>query len=171
MAWEISVGDARHRVEVREVKGRFHVTIDGEEHAVDASFPEAGLVVLRRGDRRDQVDLVATAGGYEATIGGRRYDLSVLSDRARALRGMGGAGAAGGRQIISTSMPGKVVTVLVAVGDSVEKGQGIVVVEAMKMENELKASGPGIVEAVEVVEGQAVEGGVTLVVISAPKEG
>jgi pyruvate carboxylase subunit B len=56
-------------------------------------------------------------------------------------------------------MPGKIVTVLVNVGDTVEKDQGLLVVEAMKMENELRAPGPGVVREVRVNSGQAVEAG------------
>ncbi len=67
-------------------------------------------------------------------------------------------------------MPGKVVAVLVAEGDAVELGQGIVVVEAMKMENELRAAADGVVKTVHVAAGEAVTGGAPLVTIAAPEE-
>jgi len=73
--------------------------------------------------------------------------------------------AAEGGQVISSPMPGRVVKIEVAVGDKVEPGQGIVIVEAMKMENELTALSAGIVKEIKVEAGQAVEDGQALVII------
>ncbi|MFI5077517.1 MAG: biotin/lipoyl-containing protein, partial [Vicinamibacteria bacterium] len=75
-------------------------------------------------------------------------------------------GGGNGDQRIVAPMPGKVVKVLVAVGDSVEARQGVVVVEAMKMENELTVSRAGIVAKIEVTEGTSVEAGRLLIVVS-----
>ncbi|HEY5675844.1 MAG TPA: biotin/lipoyl-containing protein, partial [Myxococcales bacterium] len=71
-----------------------------------------------------------------------------------------------GKQVISAPMPGKVVKVLVKVGDEVKDGQGLVVVEAMKMENELKSPKAGKVTELHAVEGAAVESGAKLAVVS-----
>ena len=97
---------------------------------------------------------------------GTRYEVAVMDERRKALAALGG-GAAGGTagETISTSMPGKVVAALVEIGETVEAGQGVIVVEAMKMENELKASAPGVVLKLCAAAGEAVEGGAPLVVL------
>ncbi|MBI2369669.1 MAG: acetyl-CoA carboxylase biotin carboxyl carrier protein subunit [Deltaproteobacteria bacterium] len=73
--------------------------------------------------------------------------------------------AAGGRQVIRAPMPGRVVRILVGLGEPVEAGQGVIVIEAMKMENELRARAPGEVREILVREGDTVEGNADLVVI------
>ena len=104
-------------------------------------------------------------GFHHVRVGGRSYVLEVLDERQRLLRDQRAAQAAEGPAEISASMPGRVVEVLVAEGDEVEEGQGIVVLEAMKMENELKAPKAGCVAKVCVAQGEATEAGQTLVVI------
>jgi biotin carboxyl carrier protein len=89
--------------------------------------------------------------------------LVTLSDPSRQAR-EAGAGAEGPENILSM-MPGKVVRVMIAEGDEVAAGQGLVVVEAMKMENEIAATKPGRVSAIHVEAGQTVEGGAVLMVI------
>ena len=70
-----------------------------------------------------------------------------------------------GRQMIVAPMPGKVVALLVSPAQEVSAGQGVIVIEAMKMENELKASGPGVIKEIKVQEGDGVSGGDVLVII------
>ena len=97
-------------------------------------------------------------------INGVRRNVRMLDDRAKLLEKMGmsvKAGTASGD--IKAPMPGKVLQVLVQVGDVVEEGQPLVVLEAMKMENVIKASSSGIVLTVEAGQGQAVEKGALLV--------
>jgi biotin carboxyl carrier protein len=105
----------------------------------------------------------ARVSGNTVTVCGRRFEIEVRDPR-RWRRGSGAAGA-GGKQQVSAPMPGKVVRVLVAVGDSVEAGQGIVVVEAMKMQNEMKAARAGKIVALSVQVGATVAAGEALAVI------
>ena len=97
-------------------------------------------------------------GTWKIHLRGRALEVDVVDERTKAIRDMTGAtaGALGPRPIVAP-MPGMVVKVEVTAGDVVEAGQGIVIVEAMKMENELKASGPGRVARVHVRRGDAVE--------------
>jgi biotin carboxyl carrier protein len=98
------------------------------------------------------------AGGWSLQLGGRGFDVEVLDERTRAIREMTGASAGhAGPRPIRAPMPGLVVKVEVGEGDTVQEGQGVVIVEAMKMENELRAEGPGMVSRVLVSEGEAVE--------------
>jgi pyruvate carboxylase subunit B len=104
------------------------------------------------------------AGSWELLVDGRPFEVEALDERARRLRDMTNsmAGASGPKPVVAP-MPGLVVKVDVAVGDEVDAGQGVVIVEAMKMENELAAEAPGRVIAVPAVAGQAVEKGQVLV--------
>jgi biotin carboxyl carrier protein len=101
--------------------------------------------------------------GNEITIGGHRFLIEV--DDPRQWKRSSRAGDAHGHASIAAAMPGKIVRVLVAVGDEVLAGQGIVVVEAMKMQNELKAPRDGRVTAIEVSENDSVNAGTVLATI------
>jgi pyruvate carboxylase subunit B len=91
-------------------------------------------------------------------MGGRRIRAEAIDERTRAIREMTGAGGAAlGPAPIRAPMPGLVVKVEVEEGDVVEAGQGMAIVEAMKMENELKAEGPGVVSTIHVAAGDTVE--------------
>jgi biotin carboxyl carrier protein len=107
-------------------------------------------------ERREAVTVVWLAG--------RQYAFALADERA-ARRAHDRAGGGGGPQTVKAPMPGKVVKHLVTVGDRVEAGQGVVVIEAMKMENELRAPAPGVVKALPAAEGTAVEAGAPLVVL------
>ena len=97
-------------------------------------------------------------------IDGRRHVVEALDERARAIRDLsGGAQAAPGPRVLRAPMPGLVVRVEVVVGDQVDAGQSVVVMEAMKMENELRSPTAGLVTSVRAVAGAAVEKGAILV--------
>jgi acetyl/propionyl-CoA carboxylase alpha subunit len=105
-------------------------------------------------------------GRYTLWIDGYRFDVEALDERTRAIRELSRANAAAsGPAPIKAPMPGLIVRINVKPGDVVEAGQGVVVMEAMKMENELRATAGGTVTSVEVVEGQAVEKGALLVAL------
>lgn len=102
-------------------------------------------------------------GRWSVTAWGERIDATVLDERARHIQGMvrqSEAPAHGG--VIRAPMPGLVLRVLATAGQAVAPGQGVLVLEAMKMENEIKASAPGVVTAILVQPGQAVEKGQVL---------
>jgi len=102
-------------------------------------------------------------GTQQLEIGGRRLTVEARDPRNSSRRSRAASG--GGRQNIGAPMPGKVIRVLVKEGDAVEAGQGLVVVEAMKMQNEMKASRPGKVVEVRVRDGDTVGSGDTLVML------
>lgn len=99
----------------------------------------------------------------QVTVGNRRFDYQI--DDPRQWKRSGDAAGGQGRAAILAPMPGKVVRILVAAGDAVEAGQGVVVVEAMKMQNEMKAPRAGRVAAIHVKENDSVVAGAVLVVI------
>ena len=103
-------------------------------------------------------------GKYSLWVDGYRFDVEALDERTRQIRDVSAASAAPtGPAPVVAPMPGLVVRVRVAVGDRVEAGQGVVVMEAMKMENELRATAAGVVKSIEVEAGTAVEKGTLLV--------
>ena len=111
-------------------------------------------------------------GRWAMGVVGERVEVTVQDELARAAEAAGGPAAApsdAGPAVVRAPMPGLVVRVEVANGQRVEAGAGLVVVEAMKMENELRAPRAGVVQAVHVAVGQAVEKGMPLVTVASPE--
>lgn len=112
-------------------------------------------IVMRRG---------ASRGTYTLWVDGFRFEGEALDERTRAIRDITAESSqSAGPASLVAPMPGLIVRVSVAAGDTVQAGQGIVVMEAMKMENELRAPAAGIVKTVMVEPGKAVEKGTVLV--------
>ena len=101
---------------------------------------------------------------YQVLVNGKPFEV-VLRDPKRLRKGSGSAEDSAGPMSVSTPMPGKVVKLLVQVGTAVQEGQGVVVVEAMKMQNELKAPKSGVVEKILVEENQPVNAGESLLIV------
>jgi biotin carboxyl carrier protein len=166
--FEIDINDRTHKVVIERdgaaSDGRFRVVIDGVPTAVDARPTELGLSLVFADGRSMDVALTDRPGG-EWFVQLPHADVTAVVDARRYQRGEGGGAAKTGVQRIKAPMPGRVVRLLVAVGDTVELRQGVVVVEAMKMENELGAPKAGRVKEIAVTEGQSVEAGRVLIVI------
>ncbi|HEY0997802.1 MAG TPA: biotin/lipoyl-containing protein [Gemmatimonadaceae bacterium] len=143
------------------------VEVDGGEVAASVADVEGTPVrLVRVGDTVHRV-IARREGGrgrYTLWVDGWRFDAEALDERARAIRELSAATAgATGPAPLKAPMPGLIVRVNVQPGDAVQPGQGLVVMEAMKMENELKASAAGRVKSVLVAPGTAVEKGALLV--------
>ncbi|HEX4336656.1 MAG TPA: biotin/lipoyl-containing protein [Polyangiaceae bacterium] len=174
---------------------RYFVKIDATEHVIDvAELPGGGFDVRKVPDGADAsargvplavevsspggplnvrvdgrvFDLVVdgTAPNLSIFASGRRVQVTVESAHARAAASVRGGAKASSAGLIVSPMPGKVVKMLVKEGDAVEPGHPLVVVEAMKMENELVAEITGTVQKVFAQTGDAVEGGAKLVLIA-----
>lgn len=147
---------------------KIELLIDGRPHAVDAAElaaadireVEPGVYSVLLNGRSYEVKMEPAAEGYYAGINGRRYAIQVRDPR-RLGRSRGSLEVSGRRKVASP-MPGKVVRLLAQVGDEISAGQGLLVVEAMKMQNEIRSPKSGRVVAVFVAEGAAVSGGETL---------
>ncbi len=160
---ETPAGSRTVQVE-RDAEGRFRLLVDGDVHAVDVRRTDAGLSMAFADGRSLEASAVSTPGG-EWLVHLPHVDVPVVVDgQRRGRRGAGGP-SAGGAQRVTAPMPGRVVRVLVAVGDEVAHRQGLIVVEAMKMENELTAPRAGRVTEVAVSEGVSVEAGRLLIII------
>ncbi|MDH3497121.1 MAG: biotin/lipoyl-binding protein [Gemmatimonadota bacterium] len=164
MKYTVTIRDASFEIELHGGQAR----IDGKEteatlHAVPGS-PQRQLVL---GGRTESFAMVRRDGVWEVQKGGETYLVSVVDERTRQLQAMTQAGAAGSSHaVVRAPMPGLVVRVEVGEGAIVRAGQGLVVLEAMKMENELTAPVAGRVSAVHVRAGHAVEKGTPLVEVS-----
>lgn len=163
--------------------GHEHVVeIDGERVTVDGEAMEAHLVPvpgtplrqLLTGDRPLVLPLEhdRTTGRWTLTLHGERMEAEAVDERTRHIRSLIGEGAKKtATGTVRAPMPGMVVRVLISQGDYVRAGQGLAVLEAMKMENELKAPADGVVRTVHVVPGAVVEKGQALVEVGEGGEG
>jgi len=171
MRYLARVGKDEFKLEViRRGDGRYRVLLNGEERQVethgtggavslsvdgqlwDASFNREGNSTGRNGDR-----------SYGVTIDGRHYPVQILDPLRQAAASSGPRQS--GRAEIRSTMPGRITTVLVVEGQSISAGQGLVVVEAMKMENEITSPKDGTVGTISVSSGDAVEAGALLATV------
>jgi len=156
MTHEVTVNGRSARIEIEGSRLRYQredgVVVEGE-------FSLVGNSVLLNG----RSYRVSKGAGTEIWVNGRRLSMDVFDPRD--LRPGQGATANRGRQEIAASMPGKVIRVLVAPGDTVEEGQGLVVVEAMKMQNEMKSPKSGRVAEIRARPDATVVAGEVLVVV------
>jgi len=166
MRYFVTVGGRPHEVEL----GPEGASVDGTPVQADLEHVEGTDVRSLILDGRSHRILArrGEGGTWDLQVGGRRYRVEAVDERTRAIREMTGstAGPVGPRPV-RAPMPGMVVKIDVAVGDVVTTGQGVAIVEAMKMENELKAEAAGVVTRIHVEPGQAVEKDQVLIDLSA----
>ena len=170
MTFEIDISGRTRTISIeRRPKGTYRVTLDGTHHDLDAARVGVyGLSLLVDGEagvsREVQVTPGSTRSELLITLAGRMVAATV-NGRRTSRGGADSGGGTHGEQAITAPMPGRVVRVLVAPGDEVAARQGVVVVEAMKMENELRSPKAGRVKDVQVTPGTSVEAGRVLLVV------
>ncbi len=150
-----------HSVEIRRDGINVYARVDDREYEIEASEVEPNVFLLKLGGHIREV-YVAPNG--IVNIGNHQLEVRLIDPKR--LRGSGSNDeSADGVAEIKTQMPGKLVRVLAAVGEAVSHGQGIVVVEAMKMQNEMKSPKDGVVKEIRFEEGANVNAGSVLAVI------
>ncbi len=133
------------------------VRLDGTDREARLAWLGADEVRLILGSSSHRVFARRIPDGWRMSIRGRTFDVGIEDERTRAIREMAGQSDGGARSPeLRAPMPGLVVRVLVEPGQRVAMGEGLVVVEAMKMENELRAEGPGTVSTVAARSGETV---------------
>jgi biotin carboxyl carrier protein len=165
LTFVVEVASRTRTIDVRRSGDRWQVTVDGRPVEVDLAMAGGRLSLLidQRSyevavERRTAADVLVHVNGREVPVAlGRRGSAAAPAGAA--------AGLAAGPAAITAPMPGRVVKLLVKAGDPVAVRQGVIVVEAMKMENELRAPRAGTVRELRVAEGALVEAGATLAVI------
>lgn len=167
MKLNAEIDSQAHVVEIRREGNRTFAKVDDREYELEVSQPEPGVFLFKHQGRVYEALIPFRSdenAAFEVEIHGNRHEVSV-SDPKR-LKGSGREQSHDhGHAEIRSAMPGKVVRLLAVAGQQVEKGDGIVVVEAMKMQNEIKAPKGGSVRSVNVTEGSTVNAGEILVVI------
>ena len=168
MRYDVEIGGVTRHVTVVRSGDGFAVTIDGQTFQIDAARIDGHTLSLMVDTRTVHDVTVVPAAGVPGTFSVQvgTTPMAVTIDGRRRLRAGAAADAGSGPQRVVAPMPGKVVRVLVAAGDAVKARQALVVVEAMKMENELRADRDGVVAEVHAREGLLVEAGSPLVVIN-----
>lgn len=170
MKYVVRTGGRDYQVEIDGQPPHYRIAIDGESFQVDAAdLGDASMLTMLL-DHRSVLAHTRIAdarrGLVDVSIDGKSRRLEVLGELASAVQSATGADRAG-RFVLEAPMPGLVVTLRVRPGDAVKSGTPLVVMEAMKMQNELTSELDGTVREVRVAVGQAVESGAELVVIEA----
>jgi len=165
--YEVRIGGKVRRAELARqdaASSRVAAEIDGRRVEADAVEIAPGVYSILIHGRPIEVRVEPASGGLAIHAAGREFRAEIADPRAWR-RGHGGAAELEGRQKVVAPMPGKVVRLLAASGAHLEAGQGIAVVEAMKMQNELRSPKSGTLERLLVKEGQPVNAGEVIAVV------
>ncbi len=157
-----------HRVEVIPVgDDKFRVIINGnQELLLDVRRHGCCVYSVLKDGQSYELDVDGGGDGeYSVLVGGEHFHINIMDEMKKKLLSILGEAAGVATGEVTTAMPGMVVRVLVQEGEKVEKDQPLVILEAMKMENEFKAPCDGVVKSVKVKEGETVEANAVLVVI------
>ena len=161
--YDAEINGERSIVELEEREGRCKAVVDGRRYDFEVARPQEGTYQIFIGDLAYQATVFdARSGQLGIRLRGRDYAVR-LTDRKHRRPGQESRGE--GIQSLVSPMPGKVVRVLCALGEEVTAGQGVIVVEAMKMQNEIKAAHGGKLAEIRVTAGDTVEAGQVLAVI------
>lgn len=167
MRYYVRLGDSEYEVTIEGEQ----VTLEGHTqraHVEDLPGSPVHLVTIGSSIHRVLANRGNRKGSYDLSVDGYRFAAEALDERAYAIRELSGQSAAAAAPAhLVAPMPGLIVRVNVQAGDQVRAGQGLVVMEAMKMENELRATANGIVKRIAVQAGSAVEKGALLLEMEA----
>ena len=154
MEYEFNLRGEKRRVILEGKPPAMKATVGEREHDVDWVVVPGGVISMIVDGRCRTARVARRDGGLVVWVGGRRFELDVGSADDETVGAAGAGGAVSGA--IKAPMPGSVVKVLVAEGDEVEAGQSLVIVEAMKMENDVRSPIDGVVKTVNVAAGDSV---------------
>lgn len=155
------LNNEKHPVEIRRDGEKVFAKIDAREYEIEASEVEPNVYLFKHDN---QIHQIYAAPNGVVNIGNHQLEVKIIDPKR--LRGSSGSDtAADGIAEIKTAMPGKIVRILVEKGAEVTLGEGVIVVEAMKMQNEMKSPKDGIVKEIRFNEGDTVNAGDILVII------
>jgi len=163
MIYDINVEGVNYGLEMNRVDGRWETRVDGREVAIDAVLARRDVLSIIIEGKAYEIKRERTATDMHLWVGPRRYAVQLRDPRS--LRSRASADDGKGPRKLLAPMPGKVVRVLLQEESEVEAGQGVVVVEAMKMQNEIKSPKKGILRKIVAAEGAAVNAGDVLAVV------
>jgi biotin carboxyl carrier protein len=163
LTYDVNIDGKNYRLELNYVDGRWQCRLDGEAVDVDAVLARRDVLSVIIGGKAYEIKRERTATDMHLWVGSVRYAVQLRDPRS--LRSRASADDGKGPRKLIAPMPGKVVRILAGEGAEVEAGQGIVVVEAMKMQNEIKSPKKGVVRKIVAAEGAAVNAGDVLAVV------
>ncbi|HSK46021.1 MAG TPA: biotin/lipoyl-containing protein [Candidatus Binatia bacterium] len=161
MIYEVTLADTIYSVELTQAGAHWKCLLDGHEFPVDVVYGQHGVLSLLLGGKSYEVKQETVGTETHVIVGHERFSPSVRDPRSFRSRSRASSSEQGVMKI-KAPMPGKVVRILAGVGTPVEVGQSVLVIEAMKMQNELKAPKTGVVKKINVAEGAAVDAGQAL---------
>jgi biotin carboxyl carrier protein len=164
MIYDVTIDGTLHRVDLHLDGGRWHCLLDGREVHLDAVLAQPDILSVLIDARAYQIRRERLASQLRIWVDNQSYVAEVSDPRSLRNRKARSAGSKGSRRLVAP-MPGKVVRFLVTENSPVEAGQGVVVVEAMKMQNEIRSPKKGIVVKLAVAEGAAVNAGDVLAIV------
>jgi biotin carboxyl carrier protein len=163
MLYDITIDGKNYRLDLNRADGRWSCRLDGRDFEIDAILTRPDVLSLRIGNLAYEVKSERLANDLHLWVGSTCFAVEVRDPRS--LRGRTRAGDDHGPRKITAPMPGKVVRLLVREGEEVEPGRGVAVVEAMKMQNEIKSPKKGTIQKILVGEGAAVNAGDVLAIV------
>ncbi len=163
MIYDVAIDGMTHRLELNRADDRWSCRLDGHEVEVDAVLARPSVLSLRIGNLAYEVKCERVGSETHVWVGSARFLADVRDPRS--LQGRSSTVNDRGSRKLTAPMPGKVVRVLVAQGAQVESGTGVLVVEAMKMQNEIKTPRKGTIQKILVSEGAAVNAGDVLAIV------
>jgi biotin carboxyl carrier protein len=163
MTYDIAIDGKHYRLDLEQAEGRWTCSLDGRSIEVDAVLARPDVLSLRIGNKAYEVKCERVGADLHLWVGSTRFAAEVRDPRS--LRGRTRAVDDQGPKRLTAPMPGKVVRVLVSPGTAVEAGAGVLVVEAMKMQNEVKSPKKGTIQKILVAEGAAVNAGDVLAIV------
>jgi len=164
MTYEVSIDGKNHRLDLIKVDGRWECTLDGEKINVDAVIARPNVMSLIVDGQAFEVKREQSATDLHLWVKNARFAVDVRDPRSLRSRRAAAGGVEGPQKLVAP-MPGKIVRVLAPAGTAVTAGQGVLVIEAMKMQNELKSPKEGTVKQIVVAEGASVAAGETLAIV------
>jgi biotin carboxyl carrier protein len=165
MKLDVEIAGRTHRVELVPTRDLARWVADGQLLEADAVEVSPGIYSILLQGESFEVRIERVGAELRATTMGREYKIAIRDPR-EWKKNRARAAEAEGRQQVVAPMPGKVIRVLVATGDEVQAGQGLMVVEAMKMQNEIRTPKSGKIERLSVSEGQTVNAGEVVAIVS-----
>jgi len=163
MKYEAEIDGIHKLIEIEQRNGLVQASVDNRDYELTVLQPEAGVYLLLVGASVYEARVCGMHGeSFNVDLGSQAFSVRFID---RKHRRSGGDSAQAGQQFLTAPMPGKVIRVLVSRGDQVKAGQGVLIVEAMKMQNEVKSSKSGQLLEIRVSEGDTVTANQILAVV------
>lgn len=166
MAYIAKLDNVEYKVDVDEVEAnKFEVTIDDKSYIIDTQLTESNVYSLIVNGESFETDVDSKDGTFNVMTEGDLFKIEVMDELKLKMLARRGGGAAEGKQIIKSEMPGAIIDVKVKVGDEVKEGDVLLILEAMKMQNEIKSPKDGEVKEVFVKAGENINADAKMIVV------